>query len=519
MRAGDPVPARRRGCHNGGNRVISTCGRADGTSGQRLVPFRAEVAFLSPKHPSGSDTRLSQVEALAPAAEVRRNLAKGPWDATTLLTVYIVLVFVVPSGFVVEFLGAAGRPSLLLGALGFFWWAQDRITREGRIAVGFQPVRLLALFFLAAILVNHVAAFLRPIDGLEGRGADRGIIVALGLVGLLLLAADCIKSRARLDTLLRRIATGASIVAAVGILQFFTGYDLAGTLRFPGLAELSGSGFVEIQDRSDLNRVAATASHPIEFGVVLGLVFPIALHYALFAKTRRKLAWLRVALIAIAIPMAISRSGTLTLAITFLAMWFSWPGRLRLRSAIITVAGALAMRTVIPGLLGTIKALFTNFWYDPSVHGRTDDYSEVGAYIANPPILGRGFMTFIPERYFVLDNQYLLFWIETGILGTAAFLLLFLGGFAVGRRARRGTDEETRSLGQALAGTCLATALVAATFDLLSFFMISGIAFLLVGCAGALWRFTREQPSGEVEAPEDPGEPSVSRLHPAHGRA
>jgi polysaccharide biosynthesis protein PslJ len=411
-------------------------------------------------------------------------------DATTHLTLFVVVVFLVPGGFVVGFLGAAGRPSMLLGVLAFGWWILDRFAPEGRIAEGRQPVRLCSLLLLGAILVSYVAASIRPIDALEMRGADRGITLILGLLGLTLLAADCIRSRRRLDILLQRLSTGASVVATFGILQFFTGFDLARLLRFPLLVPHVEGGFQAIQDRSDLNRVAATAAHPIEFGVVMGLVFPIALHFALHPQGRRTFAWLRVALIAVAVPLAVSRSGTLALGIAFLVMWLSWPLRLKIHSAMVAMLGSLIMRSFVPGLLGTIKSLFTNIMHDPSTQGRTEDYENIGPYVSSPPITGRGFATFIPDRYFVLDNQYLGLYVETGLLGTLAMITFFLAGFGSARRARTNADPPTRSLGQALAASSLVMLVVAVTFDMLAFSMVSGIAFLLVGCSGALWRLT-----------------------------
>ena len=51
--------------------------------------------------------------------------------------------------------------------------------------------------------------------------------------------------------------------------------------------------------REGLTRPAGTTIHPIEFGAVLTMILPIALHYALHDKYRSKLArWFPVAAIA-----------------------------------------------------------------------------------------------------------------------------------------------------------------------------------------------------------------------------
>lgn len=427
-------------------------------------------------------------------------------DAVSLLSVFVVVVFLIPAAFVVGFLGAAGRPAMLLGLLALAFWAHEVLLRGDRPPVGPQPVRRWALIFTGAVFVSALAAALRPTEEIERRAADRGVILMVCLLGLLLLAADGIPSRARLDVLLRRLSTAGAVVGVVAIIQFFTGLDLAHVLRYPGLTELTS--VQGIQERSDLNRVAATASHPIELGVVLALILPIALHYALHSsELNRRFAWIRLTIIAVAIPLTISRSGTLAMFVVFATMWVSWPRRLRFRSLIVAAVGTVAMRMVIPGLVGTIRSLFTNILYDPSTQGRTEDYDKVGAFIIEKPLFGRGFLTFLPDKYFTLDNQYLLLLVETGIVGFIAFVGLFVVAFRTARRARIGGDEETRSLGQALAASSLAILVSAGTFDMLAFTMVSGVSFLLMGCSGALWRLTA--PDRErVEALQGPARPT-----------
>jgi hypothetical protein len=408
-------------------------------------------------------------------------------DAVTLLTGVGAFVVLVPAGQVIGPLSAAGRPASVLGLVALWWWFHARLIKDGGVATGFQPVRLVSLLLVAAVVTSEVNTFTRPGAGIEISSVDRGVLFALGLTGALLLAADGIDSRGRLDVLLHRVVAGATFIATIGVLQFFTSVNLDRVFDIPGLSDLEG--LQGIQNRSDFNRVAATATHPIEFGVVLGMVFPIAVHYAL--QSRRLRDWTAVGIVSMAIPMAISRAGVLALGVSGLLMWVSWPSSRKLGSAAIGVVFAGAVRLAVPGLLGTIRSLFTNFFLDDSVAGRTSDYPRVGRYIQNSPLIGRGFGTFTPDRYLLLDNQYLGMLIETGIFGTVMFLALLLVGLGVARGSRIGGDETTRSLGQALTAAIAAGTVTAATFDLLAFGMVSMLLFLLIGCAGALWRLTQ----------------------------
>jgi polysaccharide biosynthesis protein PslJ len=165
---------------------------------------------------------------------------------------------------------------------------------------------------------------------------------------------------------------------------------------------------------------------------------------------------------------------------------------------------AVVMKVAIPGLLGTMRSLVLDYKSDPSVQGRTNDYSVIGPLISERPWFGRGFMTFMPDRYLYLDNQYLLGLIETGIIGVLALVALFLVGMTLARGARRrATDPATRDLGQSLAAALFVTLVTCATFDFLSFPTARGLSFLLVGCAGALWRLQvaesrRDQAASDV---------------------
>jgi O-antigen ligase len=408
-------------------------------------------------------------------------------DAVTFLTVLVLALVLIPSGQVVGPLGSAGRPAGLLGLLALWWWAHAHLVADSGVDRSLQPVRISALLFLGAIVASYAAAFVRPIDPLEARAADRGLMGLLGFFGALLLCADGIVDRARLEVLLRRMVMAGAFIAALAVLQFFTGVGLGGVFRIPGLQELGS--IQAIQDRSTFNRVSATASHPIELGVVLGMLFPLAVHFGLHSG--RRIQWVYVALIGMAVPMSVSRSGTLALGIGALVLWLSWPIAFKVRSAAVAGAFMMAMRLVVPGLLGTIRSLFTSWFVDDSIKGRTNDYPLVGEYFTEAPFIGRGYGTFLPERYIFLDNQYLGLLIETGLVGTVLFLAVVATGYAAARGSRRFADAQTRSLGQALAAGILAGAISAGTFDLFGFGMASGFLFLLMGCAGALWRLGR----------------------------
>jgi O-antigen ligase len=365
-----------------------------------------------------------------------------------------------------------------------------------------QPVRISVIAFGVAGLASYTASALRPTYGVETRAGDRGVLMMLGLMGVALVAADGVATLDRLERLLRRIVLVSSIISVVGILQFATGFDLAGYVKLPGLSV--NNQRIPFFPGS-FRRVAGTAGHPIEFGVVLAMTLPLATWLVLDTPRRRQWRWrATLILISIAMPMSLSRSAFLGLTFGGLALLGGWSWKRRRQAMTLLGVYAVVMRFLVPGLLGTVKSLFLNLRSDPSFQGRTQDYSQIGDFIRERPIFGRGLGTFLPDIYVLLDNQYLGIIIEMGFVGLAALLLLFLSGIFCARGARRRSrDESSRQLGQALTASILIAMTGFITFDAMSFPMITGLLFLLLGCCGASWRLVQEQNSARASVPSE----------------
>ncbi len=432
-------------------------------------------------------------------------------DAATLAVLLVGVNAVIPSAYAVAALGGVATPANLIGVVAFGWWFDTRLI-GGLRAGGIHPVRGALKLFALAILASYVAAAARPLGGAEVTAADRGLIDMLTWVGIGLLAVDGIRDRRRLDIVLKAMVLGGAFAGGVAFLQFFAGFDPAAALKAPGLTLVRV--ITAIDTRSGYRRVAGTAVHPIEFGVVMAMTLPLALHFALHAPPgwRKTWHWGCTALIGLALPLSLSRTAILGLAVVGVMLLATWSWKRRLRALAVLAVAINGLQFVVPGLFGTLRSLFANLAIDPSVQGRTSDYSLAGDLIAANPLFGRGFRTFIPEEYIlhtgqgggtlILDNQYLGTLIETGIFGLVMLVGLLLAGVLCARGARRrSTDPSTRDLAQSLAATVMVGVLSFATFDGLSFPMATNVLFLAIGCSGVLWRRTLEPPVPDPPAP------------------
>lgn len=436
--------------------------------------------------------------------------------AVWLLVVWAALLLLLPSELVVPQIGSAGTPANLLGLGLLVWWICAKLA--GQIASPLNPMHVaLALLVLAALLslangLTH--GWTRPVDIRQSTdavwtltpitqeelfeksvlGGLRGLIAIGSWVGVTLVVMDGLRSWRDVDRLIGAVVAMSAAVAAIGIYQYFTGDNLARFIQVPGLSPTYEFG--ASISRSVLNRVSATTTHPIEFCVVLTTILPLAIHRALHPHqggtiNRIVIYYLPAALIAVSIPMAVSRSGIVALAVVMLVLFFGWPTNRRLWVLVLAPPTAILMRSALPGLLGTIRSLFSQSLTDPSVTARTDDYGAVLEIYSQHAFLGRGAFTFIPQYYRVLDNQLLLTLVELGALGLTALLGVFATGYYLSRHGKRhALTEERRHLGLALSAGILAMVTTYATFDAWGFAKAGAITFLLLGLAGATRRLS-----------------------------
>lgn len=425
-------------------------------------------------------------------------------DPAALLVVYTMLLVILPGRLVFEPLGAVGRPALLVGLVGGYWWLSSRVVPSlGTWDRSPQPVHWLVLAYAGFCLLGYAVAHSRSLSTLENSSSNRAVITLASLCGIVLLTADCIATRRRLDLILGAVVGSAAFMAAVGIVQFTTGWDPVPLIRVPGLRH--SLGFDGVPTRSIFNRPYGTALHPIEYGVVSAGVLPLAFHFGLHGRTNRarRWAWLATALLVLAVPMSLSRSAILTLAVALLFLASGWGWMQRLSLFAYGTATTVVMSVVIPGLLGTLRRLFTGASTDPSIVARQERLPLVLELLAERPWLGRGYGTYSPEEYFLLDNQYYKTAIEMGIVGLAGVILtLFVGGIYLARAARhRSSTESSRNLGQSIAATIAGFAVATYTFDAFYYPAFSGILFLLIGAGGALLRIERTDAGTQDQTP------------------
>ncbi|MFD6970840.1 O-antigen ligase family protein [Streptomyces sp. NPDC059949] len=466
--------------------------------------------------------------AAAAAAGTRGRGRRKPWgrqlDATALLSCYLALAFFIPSNLTLPGMGGVGTPANVFALLCLFWYLAAWLTGRLRPAAGTRLPRVVMCLLAFSVLASYLANATRGSSHKEVLAADRGLIGLLVWVSLVVLVSAGIQDRDRLDVLLRRAVVMGAVVAAIGYYDFFTATNIADKISIPGLQ--SSVAQITTLDRGSFTRPRSTTAQPLEFGGMLAILLPFAVHQA-FDPVRKHLSALRrwgpVVLMGGALPLTVSRTSIIGALIVVLVMVLRWKPERRWAAIGLLLGSVACFKVIVPGLIGTITTLFGSFLAnsDSSTQARTVKYSAIVPYLSERPLFGRGFGTFLPELFFFTDNQYMLTLAEMGLVGLLALLVLLFTGIHQGGAIRRlARTESDRELGQAFFASALVSLVISATFDALSFPMFAGMFFLTIAAGGSYLGFIRraapEPRTVESPCPSAAPHPAAPSRRPEH---
>jgi O-antigen ligase len=363
-------------------------------------------------------------------------------------------------------------------------------------ATGFgRPLALL----IAAIFASELAN--------PGRVAELGSYVAKSLtvmtsfVLLLFLLASVLRTREDIEFVLKVLVGGGAVVAATLLFErrfLYNVFDhLEGIVPFIRQDQVASSLFgAEFR-----LRVVGSAQHPIAMGAALAILVPPAMYLAVTTKARRW--WIAVCLLGIGTIATASRTAFVMLVVAGLVLLaLRWRDMKRLWPAVIPLT--LITWAAAPGAVGTLRATLlppSNLLAEQRrvvpgnealANGRLADIGPAMDEFFRQPLFGQGFGTRITgfdEPFInapILDNQWLLTLLETGMLGVAAFVWLLV---LVLRRLTRLARTDTSPagwLGAALTASFAAFAVGMFTFDALGFVQVAFLFFILLGVAGSV---------------------------------
>ena len=222
----------------------------------------------------------------------------------------------------------------------------------------------------------------------------------------------------------------------------------------------------------------------------------------------RMLSSIAALLLAVVMPMALSRSAIVALVVIAVIMIPSWPSDRRWKAVIAGAAVAGLLTVIAPGLLSTTNDLINGDQGAQSLAYRDQANEQAYKLAGERPWFGSGYGTFNSDDQFILDNTYLTMMVEGGATGILALVVLMLvpAGVAIGVR-RRTRDPAARDLAQTLLAMILAVAVAGWGLAFLGYPLLSGVLFITIGAVGALARMVPARPL--EPASQVPAAPSV----------
>jgi hypothetical protein len=212
--------------------------------------------------------------------------------------------------------------------------------------------------------------------------------------------------------------------------------------------------------------------HGLELASMMAMALPIAIVGLMDSpERRRKIGYGIAACLFLAAAISTYRKTAIIAPITALAVLAFFRPRRLLRLAPLALVVFAMIHALSPGALGSIVDQLhpSSFNNVSTVSDRTNDYDAVRPDVFTHPILGRGFGTYSPARYRILDNQLLGLLVQIGVLGLLAYAAVMVTVLLVARDAIRSRDPLRAPPALVAAAAAAVFLVVSQLFDVMAF--------------------------------------------------
>jgi O-antigen ligase len=402
--------------------------------------------------------------------------------AAGIVVVYVLALVLIPSRYTIS--GYDLTLAMLVSVVAGLAWFARFVTVGSDVASG--PVGRALILFGSVTIVSYLVTVAGPSPVAAISAADRRLVAVVGLLAVAFVMIDGIRTGADIERVITALVAAGAVAAAIGILQFVTESVWVGSLRPPGFTSTGPVGF--ILERSGVPRVAGTARHPIEFGLVMAMLLPFAAHRAVCAptNTRRVGAYVSAGLMTVALVMSLSRSAVLALVAVVAVLLPSWPRGRRVAFVVWSALGFCALTLAAGDLMESQREALFGDAAEGSNQARTTAAGEAFDLFAEQPVIGQGLGGI---QDLVVDNQYLQTLAESGLIGFVSLLVLLNAVLLSVRRIRATTAEPAaRDLARCLAASLAAFAVGSFALATLVYPTTAGLLVVVAGLTGALYR-------------------------------
>lgn len=357
------------------------------------------------------------------------------------------------------------------------------------------PVILLMAAIVSSLVVNAGRVASMPATVLKG------LLLFASFIAIMYFVPSAVTRRRVLDGVIGLLVAGATAIALCAVVEWRIGFNAFNSLdRVVPLLEYSESASEVMLERGDRPRAYASAQHAIALGAALAIMMPLAIY---LHRRTGKFWWLAAAAIMTLGAMATGSRTAVVMLATTLVVFFVVKRRETIRMLPLLLPLLVVVQIAMPGTLGTFRAVFfpagglvaeEHGDAGQTGSGRLADLGPSLAEWGQSPLFGHGFGTRLTSandptvNALILDNQWLGSLVETGAVGVAALIWLFVRAIRQLGRLARANDEPHGWLCAALCAAITAFAIGMFTYDAFSFTQVTLLAFIMLGLSAAARR-------------------------------
>ncbi len=269
------------------------------------------------------------------------------------------------------------------------------------------------------------------------------------------------------------LMVGLGVVVAVGtIIEYRFHYNPFYELWGKVLPVTKPTGFDSIDSIGRLEVYGPTLQ-PLELAAMLAMMLPFAIIGALDSPTkRRRMLYVIAIALLLAGGVATARKTSLVVPLAVAVIMVAY--RPRQVGGLVVKLGVVLLILVhfaAPSALGSVISQLEPGHVNTALTttDRTARYDAVIPDILRHPLIGRGYESYAPQKYRILDNEYLGLLITVGLIGALCYLGVFIAMLAAAHRTIRGPDPRRAGLALAAFATVAAIMIASSLFDVLSF--------------------------------------------------
>ena len=455
-----------------------------------VLVLGASVVFALERRPVKRARRDAALAALDPLADEPAD--SDDWPHTTrvlpwLMAVFMAMIFLVPIDqmSLPLHLGAESFPDrvLLLVMLGL--WIPALAMGSARIRPRLRLTRVHAwvFLFMALCFLSVAANGGQLAIYQEVSPTVKKLLLLLSFVLFFVIASSVLRPREVPRFISLMIGLGVFLAVAT-IVESKTHYNVFYSL-WQKVTPVTLPSELDQLDNIGRLTVDGPTSEPLELAALLAMVIPFTIIAALESTTRRRrLLYVLAATILLAGDIATARKTSVVAPALGVLVLMVYRPRVIIRALLkASVPLFIAVHLIAPGQIGSVVAelLPGHVSSVSTTTVRVARYDAVRPDIMSHLLLGRGFQSYDPVKYRVLDNEYLALLIGVGLIGTLVYVAIFGSVAKVAHGTIRGPDRRRAAV--ALPGLAAVVIVLVsnALFDVLSFPHVSYLFFFICG--------------------------------------